>query len=49
MTRSSLRILAYGLYDWAQSPMPTLHTTFIFAVYFATAVMPEGGLSPGPG
>ena len=43
MTRSSLRILAYGLYDWAQSPMPTLHTTFIFAVYFATAVMPEGG------
>ena len=43
MTRSGLRILAYGLYDWAQSPMPTLHTTFIFAVYFATAVMPEGG------
>ena len=43
MTRTSLRILAYGLYDWAQSPMPTLHTTFIFAVYFATAVLPEGG------
>ena len=43
MTANPLRILAYSLYDWAQSPMPTLHTTFIFAVYFVTAVMPEGG------
>ncbi|MGC6484208.1 MAG: MFS transporter, partial [Candidatus Puniceispirillales bacterium] len=43
MTKSTLNTLAYGLYDWAQSPLPTLHTTFIFAVYFATAVMPDGG------
>lgn len=43
MTVMKPRILAYGLYDWAQSPLPTIHTTFIFAVYFATAVMPEGG------
>jgi UMF1 family MFS transporter len=36
-------ILAYALYDWASSPVPTLHATFVFAVYFSTAVMPEGG------
>lgn len=36
-------IMAYALYDWASSPVPTLHATFVFAVYFSTAVMPEGG------
>lgn len=35
--------LIYGLYDWASSPLPTLHATFVFAVYFATVVMPDGG------
>ena len=34
---------AWALYDWASSPVPTLHATFIFSVYFATTVMPEGG------
>ena len=36
-------LIAWSLYDWASSPVPTLHTTFIFSVFFATAVMPEGG------
>jgi len=36
-------ILAYACYDWASSPVPTLHATFVFAVYFSTTVMPEGG------
>lgn len=36
-------MLAYALYDWASSPVPTLHATFVFAVYFTTAVMPDGG------
>ena len=31
------------LYDWASSVLPTLHTTFVFAVYFTTAVLPEKG------
>lgn len=31
------------LYDWASSVLPTLHTTFVFAVYFTTAVLPENG------
>ena len=35
--------LRFGLYDWASSPLSALHATFIFPVYFATAVMPEGG------
>ena len=33
----------WALYDWASSPVPTLHATFVFAVYFTTTVMPEGG------
>ena len=36
-------LLAWSLYDWASSPVPTLHATFIFSVFFTTAVMPEGG------
>ena len=36
-------IVSYALYDWATSPIPTLHATFIFAVYFTTTVMPENG------
>ena len=35
--------LGWALYDWASSPVPTLHATFVFAVYFATTIMPEGG------
>ena len=36
-------LLAWSLFDWASSPVPTLHATFIFSVFFTTAVMPEGG------
>lgn len=35
--------LSYALYDWATSPMTALHTTFVFAVYFTTAILPDGG------
>ena len=35
--------LAYGLFDWASSPVPTLHATFVFAVYYVTSVSPENG------
>ena len=35
--------LKYGLYDWASSPVGALHATFVFPVYFATIVMPQGG------
>ena len=41
--RMNKPLAAWALYDWASSPVPTLHATFIFSVYFATAVMPEGG------
>ena len=41
--RNVKKIVSWGLYDWASSPVPTLHATFIFSVYFATVVMPEGG------
>ena len=35
--------IGWVLYDWASSPVPTLHATFIFSVYFTTVIMPEGG------
>ncbi|ETX06433.1 MAG: hypothetical protein ETSY2_17110 [Candidatus Entotheonella gemina] len=35
--------LAYGLFDWASSPVPTLHATFVFAVYYVSSVLPENG------
>ena len=38
-------ILGYAFYDWASSPVPTLHATFIFAVYFTTQIAPENGTS----
>lgn len=41
--RISRQLLSWSLYDWASSSVPTLHTTFIFPVFFTTAVMPEGG------
>ena len=48
MNSSQSRILTsqrwcWLLYDWASSVLPTLHTTFVFAVYFTTAVLPENG------
>ena len=36
-------VLSYAAYDWAASPLPTLHTTFVFAVFFTTVIMPDGG------
>ena len=35
--------LSWMMFDWACSPISALHTTFVFAVYFTTVVMPEGG------
>ena len=31
------------VYDWASSVLPTLHTTFVFAVYFTTILSPDNG------
>ena len=35
--------LSWVLYDWASSPVPTLHATFVFSVYFTTVIAPENG------
>ena len=42
---SSTKLGKFGwaLYDWASSPVPTLHATFVFAVYFTTSIAPENG------
>ena len=43
MTVSKKASFAWALYDWASSPVPTLHATFVFAVYFTTSLAPENG------
>ena len=45
MSHSSSKIarFSWALYDWASSPVPTLHATFVFAVYFTTSIAPENG------
>ena len=34
---------SWMLYDWASSVLPTVHTTFVFAVYFTTVILPDSG------
>ncbi|MEQ8166520.1 MAG: MFS transporter, partial [Alphaproteobacteria bacterium] len=34
-------LIAWCLYDWANSAFPTIISTFIFATYFTTAVAPD--------
>ena len=41
MTRDSRRILAWCLFDWANSPYTTLVVTFIYSAYFAQAFAPD--------
>ncbi len=31
------------LFDWATSPIPTIHTTFIFSVYFVNSIADKSG------
>ena len=35
--------LAFILYDWATSPITTIHTTFIFSVYFIEKIAVKNG------
>ena len=35
--------LAFILYDWATSPITTIHATFIFSVYFIEKIAIENG------
>lgn len=41
MTRERRRILAWCLFDWANSPYTTLVVTFIYSAYFAQAFAPD--------
>ena len=44
MSKSSKKAkFSWALFDWASSPVPTLHATFVFAVYFTTTIAPENG------
>ena len=37
------KAISFILFDWATSPVPTIHTTFIFSVYFINLIAIENG------
>jgi UMF1 family MFS transporter len=41
MTRYGRPVLAWALYDWANSAFPTIVSTFVIAAYFARGVAPD--------
>ena len=43
MVSLNKKSLAFILYDWATSPISTIHTTFIFSVYFVEKIAVENG------
>lgn len=45
--RTRLQAAAWALFDWANSPFPTIITTFVFGTYFTKAIAetPESGTS----
>ena len=43
MVSLNKKSLAFILYDWATSPITTIHTTFIFSVYFVEKIAVENG------
>lgn len=43
MVSLNKKSLTFILYDWATSPITTIHTTFIFSVYFVEKIAVENG------
>ena len=43
MIKFNQKSLSFILYDWATSPITTIHTTFIFSVYFVESIADENG------
>ena len=41
MVNLNKKSLTFILYDWATSPITTIHTTFIFSVYFVEKIAVE--------
>ena len=39
----NIKSLTFILYDWATSPITTIHTTFIFSVYFVEKIAVKDG------
>lgn len=44
MREDTRTILAWSLYDWANSPFTTLVVTFVYATYFSQAIAPDAVL-----
>ncbi|MDC3072119.1 MFS transporter [bacterium] len=40
---SKKKTISFLLFDWATSPIPTIHTTFIFSIYFVNLIAQKSG------
>ncbi len=43
MAKLNKKSISFILFDWATSPLPTIHTTFIFSVYFINLIAVNNG------
>ncbi len=43
MTKLNKKSISFILFDWGTSPLPTIHTTFIFSVYFINLIAVNNG------
>ena len=43
MSKFNKKSISFMLFDWGTSPIPTIHTTFIFSVYFVNMIAIENG------
>ena len=43
MAKLNKKSISFILFDWGTSPLPTIHTTFIFSVYFINLIAVNNG------
>ena len=43
MSKFNKKSISFMLFDWGTSPIPTIHTTFIFSVYFVNSIALKDG------
>ncbi len=43
MSKFNKKSVSFMLFDWGTSPIPTIHTTFIFSVYFVNSIAVDNG------
>ena len=43
MSQLNKKTISFMMFDWGTSPITTIHTTFIFSVYFVNSIAIDNG------